>query len=34
MIALKRDYPVPASARATERMVGEGDNRGGAHGGH
>lgn len=34
MISLKRDYPVPASARATERVVGAAGDGGGAHGGH
>ena len=37
LISLKRDYPVPDSARATERMVGDGGDAstvGGAHGGH
>lgn len=39
LISLKRDYPVPDSARATERMVGDASgsgasNGGGGHGGH
>ena len=35
LISLKRDYPVPDSARATMRMVGDAASAGGgAHGGH